>query len=210
MWPRSGIKAFVFRLLLFYGLLLIPWPGLNDAYAAVFRGAGNGLFASFGAHRAVRFKPVSEKPSKWDTDVYLIQRGTSKAWTINHNSRYTGYLPVAALLALVFATPVPWSRRWRALLVGLVLVNAFVVLRVAISLVYGFRGLELFIFSPFWNRTLDLAYEAISVSVVAIFLVPAVIWILVTVRREDWATLFETTGKHPPSSASASPPPRNG
>ena len=109
---------------------------------------------------------------------------------LGYSSRYVGYLPTATLIALVIATPTPWSRRWRALFWGLVLVNGFVGVRVAIGLVVGFREVGLFVYGPFGKTVVDLAYKAVAVSPVTSCVVPALIWILVTFRREDFDTVL--------------------
>ncbi len=197
MFLTRGIGGFVFRLFLFYGLLLVPWPGLDVGYAWVFRASGNVVLSSFGSYGDVRFDLPSEPSPKYDTELQLINRRNGWGCQMWHSSRYAGYLPTAAIIALVLATPVPWSRRWRGLLLGLVLVNVFIAVRVAISIVCVFRDVDLFVYSSFWNRVVDLAYEAISESTVTTILAPVLIWILVIFRPSDWEPLLGKTDHHP-------------
>ena len=105
-----------------------------------------------------------------------------------HSARLTGYLPTAEVIALILALPIPWSRRWKALFWGLVLVNGFVVLRLEITLLYWFSGdrpFALYSPGPFWSEVLVGAREVVVVSPMLTFAVPVFIWILVTFRRGD-------------------------
>ena len=184
--PRR-IAGFALRLALLYGLLVTPWPGLKDGYAAVFRAGGNALFSRCGAEGSVRFVPADpEQQREWDTELHLFRRGHPIVWRIGYSSRYASYLPTVTVTALILAAPIPWSRRWRALPLGLLLVHVFIAFRVAVSVLHGFRGVDLFVFSPLWNRAVDLGYEILSISTVTSCLVPALIWIVVSLRSDDF------------------------
>lgn len=72
---------------------------------------------------------------------------------------------------------------------GLALVNGFVVVRVALPLLKEFSEdgtLALFSLSPFWKKALDVAIIALVTSPPSVFVVPILIWILVTFRRGDF------------------------
>ncbi len=185
MLDPKWARKFAWRLPLFYVLLVIPWPGVREGYGVAFRAVGNQVFGSFGSQGIVKFRPLVPKKPKRDTEVYLRNRRQKTFWLMNYSSRYSGYLPTAAVIALILATPTPWSRRWRALLLGLFLVNGFVAIRVAISLVSEFRLADLFVYGPFWDRAIDVMYDAVAVSTVTSIVIPAMIWVLVTFRRDD-------------------------
>jgi len=102
-----------------------------------------------------------------------------------YHSNYSGYMPTAALIALALASPFTWRRRCRVLVWGLILVNIFIAVRVAVSLVYEFRNVDLYVFRPFWDRAITVTYQSVSVSLTTSSLVPAFVWILVSFRRED-------------------------
>lgn len=107
------------------------------------------------------------------------------------------YLPTAVLTGLVLASPIPWRRRGWALLWGILLVNAFVVVRLAVAIMWGFRNVDLFVFGPFWNKAVDVAHDVISISTVTSCVVPALIWLLVSFRRDDWGVIGVAI-PHPP------------
>ena len=182
---------------LLYGLLVLPWPGVKQAYASFFRAGGNVLFKSFGSRGSVRFVPPDSEHDKWDTEGHLIHRGRPTYWRIGFSSRRMGYLPTIALTALVLATPIPWRRRGWALLWGILLVNGFVVVRLAVAIIQGFRNVDLFVFSPFWNRAVDVTYDVVSISTVTSCVVPALIWLLVSFRREDWGEILKNIPRQP-------------
>ncbi len=123
-----------------------------------------------------------------DTKIVVGARGCRQVGTIGHNSRMTGYLPTVEVIALILATTIPWRRRWRALLWGFVLVNGFIAMRLAITLLHLFSGQwpwALYAPGPFWGRILDGTYEVVGISPMLGFAAPVFIWIVATFRRED-------------------------
>ena len=194
MFPNRRIVRFVVAFLLLYGLLVAPWPGLKQVYAVYFRAGGNVLFESFGSRGSVRLIPANPQHDKWDTEAHLIHRGQPTYWRVGFHSRRTGYLPTATLIALILATPIRLSRRGRALLWGIILVNGFVALRVAIAILREFPNVDLFVFSPFWGRVIEVTHDVVSVSTVTSCVVPALIWLLVTFRHEDWGAILRISG----------------
>ena len=193
MWQTDRMFGFAIRLAIGYALLVVPWPGLNDIYATAFRACGNVLFASFGPSGSVRFVAADPTENKWDTETHLYRQGRADYWRIGQNSRYTGYLPTITLIVLVLATPVTWSRRGTALFWGLLLVHGFVAIRLAVSLMYGFRSIGLFIYGPTINRAVDITYEVVAISTVTSHVIPALIWVLVMFRRSDWVVADDPT-----------------
>ena len=198
MWPRKPFAGFVIRLLMIYGVLCIPWPGVRRGYAALYRSAGNFLFGSFGSEGVVRLRPAHTGQGRFDSEIQVHKRGSPSTGTIPHESIMTGYLPMAETIALVLATPIPWRRRWKALLYGVLLVNGFVALRMCIRLLYWFSVEQPWaLYKPglFWNKVLARVYEFIAVAPTCTFLVPVLIWILVTFRREDVRRFVGSTQK---------------
>ncbi len=196
MIAHSPVGRFAIRLVLVYGLLIVPWPGLKEGYGTLFRSCGDSLFGSFGSQGVVSFRAPPTKHAAWDTVAHFRKRGNASGWKLEFSAWSWGYLPTAAVVALVFATPAPWKRRWRAMLLALGLVQVFVVLRVAVMLFYSFQWESLFVMSPFWGKFLEWICAAFSTSPVTSFFVPVVIWLLVAFRRADWGAQPEIT---PPS-----------
>lgn len=182
--PSTALR-FALRLLLVYGLFITPWPGLKSGYGSLFRTCGNGLLHASGFRGIVEFRPPTEYHVDWDVEMHMKNPKTQERWHVEYSSRGWGYLPTAAFVALILATPLAWSRRWIALTMGLVFVHLFIALRVGSVLLYGM----------YWGGAIQLgevqakaAYvmlEGFSNSPVATFVVPVVIWLMVTFRRSD-------------------------
>lgn len=188
----KGVAGFCIRLFLFYGLLVLPWPGLREGYAAFFRAGGDVLFGSFGHVGAVRFQPL-DSPGKLDTAIVFGNRRTRAGGLTRIPSRHMGYLPTAVLICLVLATPISWPRRARALLWGLLLVHGFIALRLLLLILVGFSGdnpLALFAFHPHLRETLVFVGVMSSVSPVVSYVVPVLLWALVSFQRRDAAALL--------------------
>lgn len=194
MRPARTLAGFFVRFLVVFVLLMVPWPGLGAAYATFFRVSGNFLFSTFGSDGRVRFLPVANPEKERDTEVVLVNRGTGAEMRLAGGSRLQGYKPTAFVLALILATPIPWSRRWRAVVWGLMLVNVYVALRVGIFLLAAYSGdgaVALFTPGPVCRPVLDFLLWVVVVSFAGWLILPLPIWALVTFRRSDWPTILE-------------------
>ena len=72
------------------------------------------------------------------------------------------------------------------------LVNGFVVVRMWFALLRGFsldQPCALYHPSPFWKAILTHAHNYITISPTSSFVVPALIWMLVSFRRDDWVSI---------------------
>ncbi len=194
---RRPAVSFFLALFALFVVLYLPWPGLDSAYLACFRAAGNVLFGSIGPAGVVEF--VDEYPAKyerfappapaenWPVRLILKNRRTAKEKLQVYSARH-GYLAAALTAALILATPIPWPRRARALLLGLILVNLFAALRIYLGLLSEFTGdnpIAQFHPGPFWKSALDLSVRMLTVSPEFTFVIPVFIWIAVTIRRRD-------------------------
>jgi len=189
MLPPKQIAGFLLRLVLLYGILAVPWPAVQRAYSAAYAGAANALFGSFGSDGLVQFQrsPKSARPA--DLELVIRKRGAPQVGRAPHDPILTGYLAMVEVIALILATPVSWSRRCKAMMWGMLLVHAYIWLRLEITLLHWFSGdspLALYKPGPFWSKLLASAFELISVSPTSTFVVPIFIWILVSFRRSDF------------------------
>ncbi len=201
MLPLKKLSVFFVVCSLIYALLIIPWPGLLDGYRAFFRTGGDVLFRSYGSNGSVSFKPLSSADHSRDTTVVLVKKKPFVRAELDITAVYLGYRPTAFLVALVVATPIPWSRRWRALLWGLILVNLFVAFRLWLKLLDEFsnaNALALYEFAPHWKSLLWALVAVLVKQPETHYMVPAFIWALVTFRRGEWRTAF---GLHSESSS---------
>lgn len=180
---------FVLRLVLIYALLMVPWPGLRDAYAAVFRAGGNLVFGSLGPDRSASLKPLSDPRTKCDTVLVLrVKRAGRSMEARGACASRLGYVPTAFLLALILATRMPWRRRCKALLLGLLMVNIVVLVTVGLLVLKGLSTNlppAVALLSPFGRKAVAEAAHLMT-GTWSVFVVPILIWLLVAFRRADW------------------------
>ncbi|MHC4093524.1 MAG: hypothetical protein ACYSVY_25170 [Planctomycetota bacterium] len=197
MLPPKRIAWFLFRLVLLYAVFIAPWPVVSEAYAAAYRAVSNVVFGSFGSEGEVRFrKPTG--PSAMDSEIAIRRPPSRVVGTTSHSARFTGYVPTAFVISLILATPLPWSRRGKALLWAMLLVHAFIALRLQITLLHWFCGDSpwcLYQPSPFWTSVLHRVFGAIAVSPTLSFIAPIFIWVVATFRRADWQSLDSPHGR---------------
>ena len=204
MRPARVLGGFFLRFIVVFVLLMAPWPGVSEAYAAFFRAGGNFLFSTFGPEGRVRFLPYADADAGQDTEVVLINRRTGAQVSIAGGSRLQGFNPTAFVLALILATPIPWSRRWQAAVFGLILINAYVALRVMLFLIAMFSSdsaLALFSPGPIFRPILDFLYWVCVTSFAGWLIIPLPIWALVSFRRSDWPTILQRPTPRPRRSA---------
>jgi hypothetical protein len=134
----------------------------------------------FGYRGIVELDAPAEEHAAWDVEMRMRKPGDPRSWHMEYSSRGWGYLPAAAVIALIIATPPAWSRRWMALAAGLVLVHIFIALRIAAAVLYGMYWGGAIRLSAAAARAAELVLHGFSNSPVTTFVVPVVIWLLVT------------------------------
>ena len=192
MWQPSIIGA-AGRFIVVFGLLVLPWPGWNEMYGGYFRALGQAAFSRQDDRRIVRFQPHHEQHgfSSLDTQMtmsnraLLDNRGGGLAEIIGLDTRSIGWMPTALTMALILATPVPWRQRGWALLWGLLLIHAFILFSLQVWIWDESPALSLIDLSPFWQTIMDDLQYTLLIQMGASFSVPILIWILVTIRREN-------------------------
>ncbi len=201
MPPRKLIVGFLWRVALLYGLLIAPWPGFNAAYGKYFRTLGQTVFAREGERRMLRFEAVpAELHHGLDTRIALANRdqadrdGKGPVHYLELDTRGVGWVPTALLLALILATPVPWRRRGWALLWGLLVVHGYILFSVGVYIWNNSADLALLTLTPFWQQVLGGLEETLITQMGASFVVPVLIWILVTLRKQD-IIVFQRAGE---------------
>jgi hypothetical protein len=150
---RSYLPGFALRFCLVYGLLIVPWPPIERAYAGAHRLLANSVMLALPLDHHVSFRPVSATPldprfrlwiggdGQEDADSYIVvrhkRRGTVR--TQPFDTRRPGYLALAFLCALIVAMPGRWRERLRALALGTVLLHVYVAVQLGLSalLSYG-------------------------------------------------------------------------
>ena len=143
------LGLFVFRFALFFGLLVWPWPGLREAVSNCFIAEARFLVgATFpkqpfqvGTFSDPRFPTMDIQVSipMAVTDPKNVEfYGRVATMTVPFDSGAQGWLPLAVLIALGIATPLPWSKRIRLLLGGVVFVQLLVAATILVSVAYNF------------------------------------------------------------------------
>ncbi len=196
--PVWALMKFFTVALALFALLDLAWRGLpfvQDGYAAMYRTTGNLFFSRIGANRFVTFraKPRDAETLDTETEFGKLAPPTSIPGPESSSLRQ-GYLSVAALAAMILATPVPRRRRLIALPVGLVIIQAYVAFRLGLMVLHWFAQptpVRCFELSAFWHEALALLRRAIWDSPAGALFMPPLIWALVCIRRNDLRAFIE-------------------
>ena len=196
MFERKQVARFMVLVLIIYAVLAMPWPGVQQAYSVAYRVTANAVLGISTSDFLVYVRPLRGDEAEGDEDVKLgvWDRQNQRGQRVRLSTRLTGYLPTAEILALVLATSLPWSRKWKALLWGLVGVHMFIALRLASGVLYVLsraKPTPFFEFTPLGNKAVYSIYEIAVQSPTTSFIVPAFIWILVSFRKSDFEDLGE-------------------
>ena len=204
MSPRRLVVVFLLQFVVIYGLLIVPWPGWRAGYERFFQGLAGTVLAREQGPAIVRFRPAEKPPRpEIDLEILFAQRteidaaGQAPTRILGLDTRGVGWVPTALLLALVAATPLPWRRRWRALLAGVVLVHGYVLAVVACYLWNQSGGLVPVSFLLFWPLLGDFLEETFVGQMGSSFVVPVLIWLLVVFAVERSPTFLQTRAGPP-------------
>lgn len=199
MFPLKRISAFFFLSLIIYGVLAMPWLGLQGVYRSGFCKVGNLVFGSyrFAGIGSAYFQENPNLRGEKDVTIWMVKRrGRRDRGTVNISSALRGYRALVFLVAMVVATPIAWKRRVWALVWGMLLVNVFVGLRVWLKLYDSFSNAGPAHFFTLEESTKNLLHWCMLMLYSAPemnFIIPAFIWLLVSFRRNDLALLLGQT-----------------
>ena len=192
-WNRS-LGRFVGRFGLIFLFLILPWPGLNQAYDHYFRALGQLAFSRNDDQRLVRFSdpPPQPAPSGLTTRMTLGNRdlmganGQGRGEVVDLDTRSIGWMPTALTVTLILATPIGWRRKAWALVWGLLLVHLFILFSLQTWIWNEEPALSLLPLSPLAKQIIDDTQYQLVTQLGASFSVPVLIWLLVSFRREDF------------------------
>ncbi|UCE61026.1 MAG: hypothetical protein JSU63_04590 [Phycisphaerales bacterium] len=207
MHPKT-VSWFFIKLVLTYGLFIALWVGIGDWYASAFRSAGTSIFKDFGPSGIVVFQAKEEPTALWDSDILLGNHETKRALPKPFGTRYRGYAPTSVLLALVFASPLPWRRRLLAAAAGLVLLYLWIGFGLWLQIMAGYAGsdeIRMYELTPFVDKTLSYMSFVVATSTVSQYAMPVFFWILVTFRRDDWELILSSSKAGGGQDGAASP-----
>ncbi|MHC5111874.1 MAG: hypothetical protein ACYTHJ_18565 [Planctomycetota bacterium] len=195
MRHRRLALGFLAKLALAYALLILPWPWFGDSFAASLRSAGNTMLGHFGHDGLIRFEKGPKDNETELTRLFLTNR-RSGARAVRFLQTRHAYLPFAVLSALILASPVPWSRKWKSMLAGWILIGGFVWFRIWLGVVDAFsedHAIAVLELSAWMKTLVSSGVYMLLVSPEPSFVVPVVVWLMVTFRLSDW------TGENAPS-----------
>lgn len=131
-----------------YTLLMLPETRANQFYCKALCQIGNKLYQNFSHGGYVRFSPQTDKGkndialfisrSDWKQGGKLIGATTDKA------SDRIGFLITAFFTALMLATPMSWKRKLFAVPAGLIILTAFVLLKLRIIILHAYTQVPIF------------------------------------------------------------------
>ncbi len=172
--------------LVLYVVLMVPWPGVQEAYHGAFVQVGATVFGGFGARSTPVFEAFDEKGQKADTTINVLHRPTGGTVWMRLSSREIGYFPTAVVTALILATPATWRKRLTAWLIGIVAVYGFVGIRLLIIILfYANRDLAAMSGDPtFWQKGVSQGIHFIGTGHALSYIIPIIIWALVSIRRQ--------------------------
>ncbi len=195
--PRlNPVAGFLCRVALVYALLVAPWPGWELAAGAYFRVVAHGVLGGVRDNREVTFEPYPDQPER--TRVVIVnpalmnREGAGPVRNVDVDLDRLGLRPLALLLALIFATPVSWTRRFRAALAGVLLLHVCLLAMLGYLLWVESAEVLLVEFTP-GGKALATGLKSATFAQVVIAL-PVLIWMLVTLRREDGLRLWRSIG----------------
>lgn len=191
MSSGRSIAAFAVKFLVIYGALAASWPVCRPGYAFFLRESGNILFEAVGPHDHVRIGAYTSPDGMNDTALFIRNAAAELAVQITMSSWLIGFQPTSVLVGLVLATPVNMRRRIWALFSGLVMVHAFVLTRLATFVIFA----PLVLPDTFWVQAFWCSVDNFIHSYAVSCFAPVLIWIAVTMRREDARRLVPSSVK---------------
>ena len=187
--PRNPALRFLVCFAFWYAVLLFSWPVFGQAYCAAFRSIGTLIYGANDRSKEITFeafppgdhshftRAVIVNPSRMEPD------GSGPVWNVDLDTRALGWMPLALLLALILATPLPWARRRKAFLWGILFQQVFVFVALGFFLWNESSEAGLVSLSANGKEALRAVKSMLAGQLIAA--VPVLIWLLVTFRRGD-------------------------
>ncbi|NOX57903.1 MAG: hypothetical protein GXP29_03480 [Planctomycetes bacterium] len=187
----TGRAVVIFAIV--YGLLSVPWTGLQEGYSKVFRSVGHTVFHDFGPRGVVKFLPLEKPTRTTDSEITTGVKGDRRIGFSSINPRFLGYLPTIEIIALILASSISWRRRLFSFVLGLIAIHLFIYLRLLLLIRIWYSSTtpwQQYHPSETMFAFLHRVNEVINVSPTAGFVVPVLIWIAVTFRSSDWERII--------------------
>ena len=166
--------------LIYAVLALLAWPIVDSAYAGFFRSTAQAFFGERTHDVLIEFGQADDAKGNNDLFVRVGKRqptGQGSARRAGLSSFHMGYLSTAFLVALTIATPLPWRRRAWALVIGLVLIQAFILLRAWLLIVNlgSMETIGLYHLGSWARRIFSVTFQLLVKSPEVKFLAPVIV-----------------------------------
>lgn len=166
-----------------YILLMLPASRGNKLYCEALCKVGNTCYQHFSRGGYVRFSPQHDK-GKNDIELFIsrsdwIDGGKLTGASAPKASDRIGYLITAFFAALMLATPMPWKRKLVVLPAGLLLVNAFVLLKLRIIILHAYTQVPIFDLyqEEATKQTIGWWYQHVAANATLGYSVVMVVWL---------------------------------
>lgn len=199
--------------------LITYWPAWRSGYQSYFRSLGNASFEQFliWPNASVHFLDLNSPnlikniraaappltlpdafavpPRDKEMDTLMLLKNVNPSspglGQFRTSSHIIGYSPMALIMSCALATPWPGRRRIWVLFWSLLAIHAFVVFRLAISLLQaGFANPQktypLFKMTPWWFEKLKRFDSVINDNPTISYIAPVLIWLMVVAGLEFW------------------------
>lgn len=180
---------FVVCFAFWYAVLLFSWPITGQAYCATFRAIGSLIYGRNDRSKETTFEAYSQGWHSHYTRVVIVNPakmkpdGSGPVRNLDLDTRAFGWMPLALLLAFVLATPLPWKRRWRALVWGVLCQQAFTMMALGYCIWNESTEVGLVSISEAWKEAAAAVKSLLAGQL--ILAVPVLIWLLVMFRGGD-------------------------
>ena len=190
---RKSIIIPLLHFVCIYTLLIVPWPGWNQAYSALFRGIASQIYGGDSGQRNLSFEPLQTLEHRYYTRIVIVNqslmspRGGGPIWNLDLDTIEVGWRPTALLIALTVATPTSIRRRFRALFFGLLVEQVFIFWSLGYFIWIESAGVSLVILTPFWKQAAESFADMLKGQLA--FVMPILVWIVVVFNRNDISML---------------------
>ena len=176
-----------------YVLMMLPQTGIGRKYADFYCAVGNKLFHNFGDGGFVLLK---REKAVQDINIFIsntskIKDGKLEGRNFHQDSGLVGFFYTALLIALILATPLGWKRKIIALIIGFILITAFAMLKLYITLYYYFSispWLGLFQ-EEATKESINFWTNYIARQMTAGYTLVVIIWLAVSIGKKEWKKL---------------------
>ena len=178
-----------------YTILLIPGSGAGRLYCQGLCYAGNKLFGDFSQGGYVQFTPVYDQ-GKNDLSLFISRSDWKHAGKLTGASApkasdRIGFLITAFFTALMLATPMHWKRKLIALPAGLLLITAFVMLKLRIIILHAYTQVPIFGLYQEESAKQSIAwwYQHVAAQATMGYTVVVVVWLSLALASVSFAEL---------------------